>query len=116
MIHKRHLVPQPKVVFPATVVPGMVAFSPQPPGRSRVWSAPSEHARISVWSRTKTSAKTITYTTLPGPCPPERHGTVRQGNPPDQPRAGDAAFVPRLRHERHRGTGPAGRAGRPEAR
>ena len=43
------------------------------------------------------------------------HGAVRQRNPAGQPRSRNAAFVPRLRDERDRGPGAAGRPRRPEA-
>src|SRR6266446_4297855 len=46
---------------------------------------------------------------------PPRNGTVRQRNPADQPRRGDAALVSRLRHERDRGPRAPRRARRPEA-
>src|ERR1035441_3869813 len=39
-----------------------------------------------------------------------RHGTVRQRNPAGKSRRGNAALLSRLRHERDRGAGPAGRS------
>ena len=43
------------------------------------------------------------------------HGSVRQRNPARQPRRGDAALLPRLRDERDRRAGAAGRARRAQA-
>ncbi len=45
---------------------------------------------------------------------PPLHDPIRQGNPAHQPRRGDAPQLPRLRHERDRGPGPARRPGRPQ--
>src|SRR4030095_11374282 len=45
---------------------------------------------------------------------PSSHGILRQRNPPDFTRGGDAALVPRLRDERDRGKGATRRPGRPE--